>query len=267
MLRTQIFKYFGLGVLVFGLLSALIGVQIIRTQIIGRAETQVQSDLNSAWGILLAQEERLETVLKFTANKEALIKAVEEGNWDDAEFRSTMENVRISFGLDFLSIMTPQGKVVIRSASPYNSGDYFVSEPAIKEAIEGRVGTNITLMDAEALDRENQDLSEQAFFVFEDTPKARPTDKTTEARGMVMFGAVPMLNHNMVKAVLYGGVLLNRNEKLIDKIQQNLFQIRNEKNRITGSVTMFLQDCRIATTVRLTNGDRVSGYHSFQRCR
>ncbi|NLP03617.1 MAG: hypothetical protein GX089_14075, partial [Fibrobacter sp.] len=116
MLRTQVFKCFGLLILVLGLVAALVGVRIVHTQIIKRAEDQVRSDLNSAWGVLQTELDRLEMVLRFTSKKESLAKVVKEGKWDDKEFRSALENVRLSFGLDFLSIMAPNGKVVLRSA-------------------------------------------------------------------------------------------------------------------------------------------------------
>lgn len=258
MLRTQIFKCFGLLILILGLVAALVGVRIVRTQIIKRAEDQVRSDLNSAWGVLQTEMDRLEMVLRFTSNKESLAKVVNEGKWDDKEFRSTLENVRLSFGLDFLSIMAPNGKVVLRSAAPYTTGDYYVAEPAIKGALEGKHSTTITLMDAEALDRENQNLSEREFIVLEKTPKARPTEKTTESRGMVMFSAVPVSAGNGINAVLYGGILLNRNEKLTELIQKNVFDSRRE-NASNGAVTIFLKDCRIATTVTMNNGDLALG--------
>ena len=157
MLRTQVFKCFGLLILVLGLVAALVGVRIVHTQIIKRAEDQVRSDLNSAWGVLQTELDRLEMVLRFTSKKESLAKVVKEGKWDDKEFRSALENVRLSFGLDFLSIMAPNGKVVLRSAAPYTTGDYYVAEPAI-EGLWRKAFHHYYFDGCGGADQENQNL-------------------------------------------------------------------------------------------------------------
>lgn len=259
MLRTRLLKFFGLLVAVFGILSAFLGVQFIRTQIIDRAENQVRSDLNSAWSVLNAEMHSVETTLRLTAGRPRLRDICLAGAYDDAAVRTQLESIRMEYGLDFISVLTPDSRVAMRSAPPYAVGDYQSSEPALTRALKGEVATGITLMTAQQLNFEHGNLADRAFLVREETPRARPSQRTTESRGMVLLSAVPVVERNTVLAVLYGGVLLNRNEGLVDRIHTSVFRSGTYDGTMTGSVTIFLQDCRVATTVRRGNGHRALG--------
>ncbi|MBD3420947.1 MAG: HAMP domain-containing protein [Chitinivibrionales bacterium] len=259
MLRTRLLKYFGILVIVFGALSAFIGVQVVRKEILTRANTQVLSDLNSAWSVMSAEMEKLEMVLKMTSDRPQLVDACNEAAWKSEVIKSQLEKVRMRYGLDFLSVADPKLKVVMRGAPPYNSGDYFRSEPALTKALQGSVETGIALMNSHQLNREQGHLAEKAFMVLEETPRARPTQREAENRGMVMISAVPITNGNGVKAVLYGGVVLNRNTELVQQIKKAVFKDERYEGNAMGTVTIFLKDCRIATTVLDRDGQRAIG--------
>ncbi len=183
------------------------------------------------------------------------------GQWRDAAIRNQLEVARIRYNIDFLSIVTPAGQVVVRGAPPYATDDYFLSESLIQRAFAGQAKTGITLLSSAQLDREHNGLAERAFLVRESTPYSGPVDETNtfESRGMVMFSAVPIMNRNTVVAVMYGGVLLNRNEALVRKIEQSSFRGEKYKGSAIGTVTLFLHNCRIATTVLQKNGNLALG--------
>ncbi|MBD3243682.1 MAG: HAMP domain-containing protein [Chitinivibrionales bacterium] len=254
MLRIRLFKYFGLLVVAFGIISAFIGVQVIRTQIIRRAETQVRSDLNSAWSVLDGEMGNIETIMRMTVTRPQFAEACAQDRWNDPEVRKQLEMIRMHFGLDFVSVLTPEHVVAVRGAPPYSSGDYFLSEPSLERALRGETVTGITLMTARRLDLEHGSLSERAYLVREPTPRARPNGSEVESRGMVMLSAVPVRYRNGVVGVLYGGVLLNRNEQLVTRMQRSVFRNDTYNGVSTGSVTIFLQDLRVATTVTRRNG-------------
>ncbi len=254
MLRTRLFRFFGTLVAVFGVLSALIGVQFISSQIVNRAEGQVRTDLNSAWSVLNAEMKQVETTLRLTANRPRIISTCAAGVWDDVTMRNELESVRNQFGLDFITLLTPERKVAMRGAPPYLAGDYYQSEPAVDSALRGDVVTGITLMTAQQLNAEKGNLADRAFLVREATPRARPSNQQSETRGMVVLSVVPVMHRNVVVAILYGGVLLNRNEDLVKRIHGSLYRSETYQGVSTGSVTLFLGDCRVATTVRRENG-------------
>ncbi|MBD3345580.1 MAG: HAMP domain-containing protein [Chitinivibrionales bacterium] len=259
MLRTRLFKFFGFLALIFGLLYAFIGVQVIRKQVIQRAENQVRSDLNAAWSVLNGEMNTIETVLKLIVDNSGFREQCSDGQFDDGELRRHLEGIRTRFNLDFLSILTPNGRVVLRSAPPYKVGDYFPADALIQKALKGQGVAGVTLFDPQTLDREYGDLSRRAFLEFEETPFARGSRKNNESRGMVLMSAVPVVYNNNVVAAVYGGVMMNRNKKIVDKIHETIYRNEKYKGTSTGSVTIFLNDCRITTTVRKDNGNRALG--------
>lgn len=259
MLRTRLFKYFGIFFVIMGVLNVLLGISVIRNRLISRAQSQVRADLNSAWSFLNGKLEKIETILELTAATPEIETACRNDKWSNPSFKNQLETIRINYGLDFLSLMTADGNVVLRAAQPYNRSDFFLSEPILRNAATGRTVTGITLMSPENLNREQGNLAEKAFIVREKTPKARISSNKTEARGMVMLSAVPVTCLHSTKAVLYGGVLLNRNNDLVSDIKNSVFKKSEAQKAANGTVTIFLKDCRIATTVTHKNGERALG--------
>jgi two-component system NtrC family sensor kinase len=59
--------------------------------------------------------------------------------------------------------------------------------------------------------------------------------------------------------VLYGGILLNRDEKIVDTVQGTVFRNEEYKGRSIGRATIFLRDVRVATNVPAPDGGRAIG--------
>jgi signal transduction histidine kinase len=62
-----------------------------------------------------------------------------------------------------------------------------------------------------------------------------------------------------IRGHLYGGVLLNGNLDLVDRIRDLVFGAETFEGIEIGSATLFLGDLRVATTIRLKNGERAIG--------
>ena len=259
MLRTKLFKGFVLIVIIFSALSAYLGIATIKRRVIDEAQTRVRLDLSSAWAIYDSKLHEIETVLRLAASKEAVISMCETGSWSDADMRSRLERIRTGFGLDFLDVITPDGRVVMRTSVPYATGDFRIADPAVASALRGDALTCMGIMSGAELKLEADGLSEKAFLELEDTPHARRTATVEETRGMVMSGAVPVRQGLRVLGVIYGGVLMNRNYQLVDRIQDVVFKGEKYNSAPVGTATLFLNDIRIATTVRRENGNRALG--------
>jgi len=259
MLRTKLFQAFAALVIVFGLISAFIGIHMITGRVIGGAQNQVNLDIGSAWSIFNTRLERIETIIDMVVIKRAVVDAAAENLWTGADIQQRLEVIRRNFGLDFLTVVSPEGTVVLRSAAPYNKGDFVFQNPAVSRALKGEHVKGIMLMSSQDLESEAAGLSEQAFLTLEDTPRARPTPRTAEDRGMVMIAAAPILKGPQLIGVIYAGVLLNRNQDLVDEMVSVAYKNETYKGSPMGTATLFLGDCRIATTVRLANGDRALG--------
>ncbi len=258
-IRTKLFIGFAAIVIGFGLLSSFITVGIIQSRVISEAQARIYSDLNSAWSVLRSELYNIETILKLASGTQSIVDATFNNSWPDQDAQSRIETIRMDFGLDFLGIVSPGGQVIARATPLYTLGDLRLSNQVIFRALKGEAVTSIEIMSREELEQEQSGLSERAYIVLEKTPRAKPTLKTEEHRGMVLIGAVPIERRRQIIGVIYGGILLNRNYKLIDRIADIVFKSTAEHTQLKGTVTIFLNDIRIATNVKMPNGNIAIG--------
>ncbi len=76
---------------------------------------------------------------------------------------------------------------------------------------------------------------------------------------MALASAVPVFDDNDLLGILYGGVLLNRNQNIVDKVRDTVFQNEVYKGRNIGTTTIFFNDLRISTNVLTPDGNRAIG--------
>jgi len=151
-------------------------------------------------------------------------------------------------GLDFLyflpaeSAFEPSG-----SHSPANW-------PVIAKALEGGNAVAIDIFSPQDLSALDPDLVERAKLPLVPTPAAAPTDRDLETRGMVVHAAAPAPG-----GVVVGGVLLNRNLGFIDEINDLVYPAFSLAEGSLGTATLFLEDVRISTNVRMFDGVRALG--------
>lgn len=124
--------------------------------------------------------------------------------------------------------------------------------PVRQAACAGQAHVALDIFTAEKLAAISADLSARAALALVPTAAASPTDRRTETRGMMIHAAAPAPG-----GVLVGGVLLNRNLRFIDEINDLVYPVtpRNEH----GTATLFLEDVRISTNVRMFDGVRALG--------
>jgi two-component system, NtrC family, sensor kinase len=140
-------------------------------------------------------------------------------------------------------------------------GDDESHNPLVDQVLKNKAPTSATLvLTADELQRESPMLGALAAFKFVDTPMARPRQETQESSGMVMEAAAPIfdLENNLIGTV-YGGVLLNRNYELVDKIKQTVYQDLKYDGKDVGTATIFQDDVRISTNVVNEDGSRAVG--------
>ena len=263
MLKYKLFKWFGVLTLVFGALAATMGILVINQRTVQEAQTRVRYDLSSAWAVYQSQLRAIETTVRLTAVRGPLVEACAAQNWQDPqvadELKGLLSKVRSDFGLDFIAVVSPEGRVLIRASPPYSDGDCRSSEPVIAKALAGAAAVATVVLSRDELMRETDSLADRAFLSLQETPRARTTPRTSEDRGMVMLAAAPVERNGRVLGAIYGGVLLNRNNAFVDRVQEIVFGQEKYADMPIGTVTLFLGDTRIATTVRLANGNRAMG--------
>ncbi len=263
MLKYKLFKWFAGLVLVFGALSAILGIWVIDQRTVREAQNHVRSDLNSAWAAYHSQVQAIENTVRLTAVRAQLIEACQAQNWQDEkvtnDMRGLLAKTRVDFDLDFLTVVAPDGRVAVRSTPPYHTGDFRSADPLIAKALAGTAASGTVLLSREELDREADGLADRAFLALQETPHARPAARTTEDRGLVMMAAAPVEKNGRVVGAIYAGVLLSRNQAFVDRVQNIVFGQERYDGTPLGSVTVCLADVRVATGVRLANGNRALG--------
>ena len=152
-----------------------------------------------------------------------------------------------ALGLDFLSIVQPT-----------SIDEHMQKWPVVQSALTGTARTAVDLFEAEDLLMIDVALAEQAELILIPTEAAVPTNKVAETRGMMIHTAAPV-SINGSQRVLMGGILLNRNLDFIDTINTLVYQRKNTAEDPRGTATLFLEDVRISTNVRLFENVRALG--------
>lgn len=151
-----------------------------------------------------------------------------------AERQAFLEAARKRLGFDFLYFTT-------------QSKDW----PVVAGALAGQTRSAIDIFSAEDLGTLSPELAARAQISLVPTKAAVATERTGESRGMVVHAAAAAPG-----GALVGGVLLNRNLDFIDQMNELVYPIGSLTE---GTATLFLEDVRISTNVRLFEDVRAIG--------
>lgn len=154
-------------------------------------------------------------------------------------FAAWLATERTRLGLDFLDLLAPG------DAAGTGAGRW----PVVQAARAGQQAVAIDIFSAGQLARLDPALAERAHIALVPTRAAVPTQRQLEDRGMVVQAAAPAPG-----GVLVGGVLLNRNLDFIDAMNDLVYPGGSQ-----GTATLFLDDVRISTNVRLFADVRALG--------
>ena len=171
---------------------------------------------------------------------------------DAALLEDFLEARRASLGLDFLYFVDGGGAVRTAPAGGRikDAGRW----PVVAAALEGRSGVGIDIFEGSDLYDLSPDLAERARLSLVETRAAVPSERTEETRGMVVHAAAPAGG-----GALVGGTLLNRNLAFIDEINTLVYPAGRMLDGGQGTATIFLDDVRISTNVRLFEDVRALG--------
>ncbi|WP_448034213.1 sensor histidine kinase [Bradyrhizobium liaoningense] len=169
-----------------------------------------------------------------------------------------LDETRKETGLDFLYLINGRGDVL--ASSPPLQHQPRSDWPIIMSALSGQVpATGIDIFGNDELAAISPGLAERARLDLVPTPNAVPTDRSTETRGMVVHAASRAMLPDGGAAALVGGTLLNQNLEFIDTINDLVYRAASLPEGSQGTATLFLDDVRISTNVRLFEGRRALG--------
>lgn len=175
-----------------------------------------------------------------------------------AEVAKYLERQRKVLGLDFLYLVDSKGEIV-SSAPVGNTQVELTRWPVIESALRGKGTTVIDILGASDLARLSPELRERARIELVPTHASRPTDRLVETRGMIVHTATPAQLGGDGMGALVGGLLLNNNILFIDSINDLVYTANGLPENSQGTATLFLDDVRISTNVRLFGDSRALG--------
>ena len=210
---------------------------------------KVNGELTIAHQYLAGLKERAFEDVQALGASAAFLQATEGGDMPEL-----LETQRQSYGFDFLYYIPPSGPVVSAPSivAPVDPAHW----PVVQSALSGVGGTEIDIFSNRQLAEISPLLSRQAELPLVPTKAALPTTRSRETRGMVVHSAAPAQAGG---GVLVAGVLLNQNLDFIDTINNLVYPKASLTEGSRGTTTLFLDDVRISTNVRLFENVRALG--------
>ncbi|HUU38758.1 MAG TPA: cache domain-containing protein, partial [Candidatus Desulfaltia sp.] len=245
-------------IVIGGLISLSLGQRLIKNTLISQAQKKVNYDLASAWIVFDERLNDIKDLVSLTAARESLQEAVVKSERDLLLRR--LDRVRVMYGLDILTLTDQQGRVYIRTRNPEIIGDDQSQDELVRQALQQKVVAYPEIIPRSELLKEGEDLADQAYMEFIPTPKAAPRLESEETNGLMLKAAAPLTDERQnVLGILYGGILLNRNYEIVDRVKETVFKGEKYKGRETGTATIFQGDLRISTNVTNEQGQRAVG--------
>ena len=257
-LQRKIIFSFLIVVIVGGSVALTLGIMLYGKTVLERAQQQVKMDINSAWMVYNQRVDTLTFLVALTAKRETLTTALKQRNI--VRLQSLLDKIHLDNKLDFFSLTDARGIVVARAHYPYLAGDDESNDPMIARALGGEPIAGTQILSQETLAREGESLAEQAFMLFVESPRAALRARDRETSGMVIKAAIPVIDeNNEVLGVLYGGILLNRNYEIVDRVKNIVYRNETYKGKETGTAAIFQWDLRVSTNVQDSKGLRAIG--------
>jgi two-component system NtrC family sensor kinase len=164
-------------------------------------------------------------------------------------------------GFDMLTLVDNHGTVLYRAGNPEKKGDNVLWDPVIRKCIENLIPIASTeLIPIEKIILDNPDLAKRVGIEIIEDPLSAKLNMKRLSEGMVMRAAHPILDQRKkLVGVLVGGILLNGDSVIVDKIQQTVYQGEKYNGREMGVATIFQYGVRVATNVLTNKGERAIG--------
>ncbi len=181
-----------------------------------------------------------------------------DGN--EAQLRELLDSVLARYGMDFLHVLDAHGRPLAAARGAPRALPDRTHWPVVAAALQGKAQTAIDVFGADELGAIDPALAVRAHTKLVPTPAARPDTRTSEDRGLMIHAAAPIVDaRGKLVGVLEGGVLLNGNLDMVDRINAIVYREGSLPLGSRGTATLFLGDTRVATNVHLFEGKRALG--------
>jgi two-component system NtrC family sensor kinase len=203
--------------------------------------TKVRSDLAVAHGYFDQVVAEVGGGTESVAGSHALLRALQADN--PAGLKQLLEAQREKLNLDFL-VTAPPGEPLLAPTAPDKMSR----------------GARLAIMDGAQFAKLAPHLAGRIHIPIIPTRNATPSERQVEDRALVVLARADVLGDDgRVVAVVRGGVLLNQNLPFIDHINRIVYPEGSLPFGSQGTATLFMEDVRITTNVRLFQDERAIG--------
>ena len=245
--------FFGFIILIIIIIpiTSFVAVSLFTTGIEQRAEMTINKELDATSRIFYG---RLDSLLLYldslTYNlcfRDTFVNG-EPGKWE------ALQDIKEHRDLSFAYLIEPDGTILASSDNSSLTGQMVPDGSFMLRFLNKETRKGVVVLDEDFLKAAS--LGEKATFTIRSGPgnghvnEIDEIDEVTETKGLGLVASVPFYDEaGNVNAYLLAGDLLNRDEKFVDEISALL----------KVYATIFMDDLRIATSIRLEDGSRALG--------
>ncbi len=209
--------------------------------------TKVRSDLAVAHGYFDRVLAEVGSSTRAVAESAALQQQL-QGPAD--ELVALLQRLRERERLDFINLRAPDG--TLRATDSGSAQGFDPQSPAFRSSLSGEDQTRVEVLQPSQLALLAPQLRDRVPVPLVATRNAAPSDRQREERALVLLSNHAVRDsQGRVLAQLQGGVLLNRNLPFIDHVNEIVYPDGALPFGSRGTATLFLDDVRISTNVRL----------------
>ena len=257
-LRARLILFYISVIVGVGVLSMLAGIYFIQERVVRQVQNKVIQDLNSARLIYQSRLKELADLISLSADRFFIKESFAEDQ--KQVLRREFDRILVQENLDFLTLADNRGTVIYRAGQPQMPGSQSVHPKILEVLKSGRETASAEVFSAAELLAENPALEDRIIIQTFATPHAKSNQEPDLTSGLIFLAAAPVFDkHEHISGVLYGGILLNQSEELVDRIKKTVYEGETYQDREIGSATLFLWDVRIATNVKRQDGTRAIG--------
>ncbi len=259
--RSKLIASFLAVELLVGAVSLFAGARLLNEYVLGEAANRVRLDLNAASEMYRTHIKFVRISLNITALGFGFVSSL--GARNTSALVDRLDRMARYAELDFAGIVTPDGRTLCRighNSQPRENSP--ADNPLAKLVLERRAPLSGTLvLSREFLSAENPELAERTRMPLLSASAQDPQSTKEVTPGMAIVSGIPVFDGSTLLGVLYGGILLNGSENLVDTVRDTVFQGETYGGRSIGTATIFLGDLRISTNVLTSDGKRAIGTH------
>ena len=239
-----------------GLVTSVVGSWIVSSTIMKEAQAGAARSLATAQTLYEGELGQLRRTVSLLAGEPEVVELAEGGSLSG---ENRLDRVWRESGFAFMGITDAGGRVLRRAARGAPAGDTLTAE-VVAAALQGSPVAATEILDAAQLSREAPGTEGSVTLDVVATPQGWVPSAPRLTSGMALLAAAPLVDDDgLVHGVVYAGTLVNGNQGIVDRMWKVLYAGETFRGEPVGTVSIFQDGVRVATTVGAGDGERALG--------